>query len=107
MRYKYWDDYSIGDVSYLDGHHDPNKYAIEKWVDCEPHEATDWNTGKKVMIERYCYVIAELTWDEHEKWFEFSSVGMRYIEDRKDGLEEFIISFVEEETKRRTKREEF
>ena len=101
MRYRYWDDYSIGDVNYLDGHHNPDMYAIEKWVDCEPHEAIDGRTGKKVIVERYCFSIGNLEWDNHEKWFEFSSVGMRYLEERKDGLEEFILKFVEEETRRR------
>ena len=41
------------------------------------------------MIE---YVFTE-TWNEDELWFDFESVGTRYLEDRIDGLEKWIIQF--------------
>ena len=41
----------------------------------------------------YCFSIAQLVYDKKEGGFEFESVGLRYLQYREDGLEEFVISW--------------
>jgi hypothetical protein len=47
------------------------------------------------MSDRYCFSIGQLSWDKEEGWFDFESVGTRYLEYRIDGLEEWILEFCE------------
>ena len=79
--------------AYLDGHFDPYKFDLVKWVDYDPHEAIDFYTGEKKTITRHCFTVATLIWCEREKDFEFESCGLRYLEYRIDGLEKFIFDF--------------
>lgn len=39
----------------------------------------------------HCWSIAHLIYNEFECSFDFESVGTRYLKDREDGLEEFIM----------------
>lgn len=39
----------------------------------------------------HCWSIAYLTYNEYERGFEFKSIGTRYLKDREDGLEEFVM----------------
>ena len=90
-----WNGFQFRSPSYLDGHFEPHKFDLVKWVDCEPHEVTDLYTGKKRISTRYCFSIAALIWDTKEPGFDFESVGLRYLEYRIDGLENFILDFCE------------
>lgn len=88
-----WNGFQFRAPVYLDGHFEPHKFSLIKWYEHEPYEAIDLYTGEKVIKTRTCYTIATLTWDEKEEWFEFESCGLRYLTDRIDGLEKFILDF--------------
>ena len=88
-----WNGFQFRAPEYLDGHFEPHKFSLVKWEDHEPYEVTDLYTGKKMMSTRSCYTVATLSWDKKEEWFKFESCGLRYLEDRIDGLEKFILDF--------------
>ena len=94
-----WNGFQFRSPNYLDGHFEPYEFDLVKWKDCEPMEVTDLKTGKKKIQTRFCYSIGKLTWDKKEGGFEFSSCGLRYLKDRIDGLEEWILEFCEEMAK--------
>lgn len=76
----------------------PEKYKydwdIVKWCEYSPREVIDGRTGEKRISTRSCYTIGTLRWNREERYFTFESCGTRYLEDREDGLEEFILDFV-------------
>lgn len=90
-----WNGFQFRAPIYLDGYFEPYKFNLVKWEDCEPHEVTDWDTGKKKMSTRYCFVVGTLLWNEKECAFDFESCGLRYLEYRINGLEKFILDFAE------------
>ena len=88
-----WNGFQIRPPVFLDGHFESDYYDVVKWVDHEPYEVTDFKTGKKKMSTRSCYTIATLKWDKKESSFQFESCGLRYLEDRIAGLEDWILNF--------------
>ena len=90
-----WNGFQFVSPSYLDGHFEPFKFDLVKWVEDKPHEVTDLETGEKKMQTEYCYSIAMLIWNPKEEWFDFESVGTRYLENRIGRLEEWILKFCE------------
>ena len=90
-----WNGFQFRAPVYLDGHFEPHKFDLVKWIDHEPCEVTDLYTGEKTVRTRNCFSIATLTWDTKEQDFEFESCGLRYLEHRIDGLEKFILDFCE------------
>lgn len=90
-----WNGFQFRAPAYLDGHFEPHQFDLVKWEECEPHEVIDWYTGEKKISTRYCFSIATLIWNKKEPGFEFESVGLRYLENRIDGLEKFILDFCE------------
>lgn len=54
-------------------------FSIVKWADDNSH----------------CWVIGRLKWDKKEPCFDFESVGTRYLQDREDGLEEWLLKWCE------------
>ena len=91
-----WNGFQFRSPIYLDGHFDPYKFDLVKWKDCDQHEVTEFTIGEKKIQTRYCFSIATLIWDKKEQTFEFESVGLRYLQHRVDGLEEYILNFCEE-----------
>ena len=89
---KVWNGFQFRSPTYLDGHFEPYKFDLVKWEECELPGIIDLYTGKP-MNSKYCYSIASLTWDKEECTFDFQSVGLRYLENRIDGLEKFILDF--------------
>lgn len=90
---KEWNGFQFRSPTYVDGHFESRKFDLVKWVDCEPHKVLDLKTGKKKISDRYCYSVGMLEWCPKEKWFDFKSVGTRYLEARIDGLEDWILAF--------------
>ena len=90
-----WNGFQFRAPTYLDGHFESHTFDLVKWVEHEPYEVTDFYTGEKFMQTRHCYSVGTLVWDERESGWEFESVGRRYLEERIDGLEEFILDFCE------------
>ena len=88
-----WNSFQFIAPRYLDGHFDPYKFDLVKWVNCNPHEVIDLYTGKNKISTRYCFTVATLILDKREQWFRFESCGLRYLEYRIDGLEKFILDF--------------
>ena len=88
-----WKGFQFRAPVYLDGHYEPHKFDLVKWVEHEPYEVMDWYTGEKVMNTKHCYSIGTLVWDNREQGFEFENCGLRYLRERIDGLEEFILDF--------------
>lgn len=43
----------------------------------------------------YCWSIGFLKWNRKEPCFEFESVGLRYLEDRENGFEEWLLKWCE------------
>lgn len=76
--------FQIRDITYLFCENkypeNPKKFDIVKWVDCEPFETINGRTGEKEIINKYCYSVGTLDWDEHEPCFEFQSIGLRWLE---------------------------
>lgn len=88
-----WNGFQIRQPTYLDGHFEPYKFDLVKWEDHNPMEVIDFDTGKKKISTRHCFSIGCLFWDSEDECFEFESCGLRYLECRVDGLEEFILDF--------------
>ena len=91
-----WNGFQFRSPAYLDGHFEPYEFDLVKWETCEPTEVTDFKTGKKKIQTRYCYSIGGLIWNKKECSFTFESVGLRYLQHRVDGLEDYILKFCEE-----------
>ena len=89
-----WNDFQIRDVQYIDGHIDLNRFDVVKWHNHVPIEVTDWKTGRKRLSSRSCYSIGVIEYDPQSESFDFNSVGLRFLEDYKEGLNEFILSFI-------------
>ena len=92
MRFK---DFEIRPTCFLDGPTDPKRWDVVKWHDHGPVAVTDWNTGEKKISTRSCYSVASLKWDEKEGCWDFKSVGLRFLRDYVDGLNEFILKWTE------------
>ena len=92
MRFK---DFEIRPTCFLDGHKDQKKWDVVKWCKCDPHEVVDGMTGKKKVIDTYCFSIAFLEWDDKEPCWEMRSVGTRFLEYYEEGLCEFILKWLE------------
>ena len=90
-----WNDFQFRAPVYVDGHFEPFKFSLVKWYDHEPMEVTDWVTGEKKISTRACFVIGTLIWNDKGHYFNFESCGLRYLEERIDGLEKFILDFCE------------
>ena len=43
--------------------------------------------------KEYCFTIGTLSWNKENEWFEFTSCGLRYLQEREDGLEKWILAF--------------
>lgn len=91
--YDVWENFEFRPPTYLDGHFEPNIYDLVKWNEHEPVEVIDWKTGTKKISTRNCFVIARLIWNKKECSLDFESCGLRYLEERVDGLEKFILDF--------------
>ena len=91
-----WNGFQFRSPTYLDGHFEPYEFDLVKWKECEPEEVIDFITGEKKIQTRYCYSVGKLIWDKNEQAFTFENVGLRYLTDRIDGLEEWILKFCEE-----------
>lgn len=88
-------DFEIRDVTYLiDPPKDrPIEFDLVKWQDHKPYEITDLKTGEKKTSTKSCFSIARLRWNDREPCFEFESIGLRYLENREDGLEEWLLKW--------------
>lgn len=85
--------FQIRDVVYIGEppKDEPIKFDIVKWVDCKPHEAIDFTTGRKCIVTRYCYSAAFLEWNLKEPCFEFKSVGLRWL---RSGASEDVVKMI-------------
>ena len=83
-----WNSFQFRSPTYLDGHFEPYEFDLVKWKECEPEEVMDFITGEKKIQTRYCYSIGKLIWDKNKQAFTFESIGLRYLTNRIDGLEE-------------------
>lgn len=97
------DGFQIKDVTYigLPPKDTPPQYDIVRHVDCEPYEAIDMKTGKRQIYTHYVYSVARLEWDAHNGWWQFRSIGTRWLEesDQKrvtDAVVSMILKFCEE-----------
>ena len=101
LSYAIWNDFEIRMPTYIDQHPEYDEFDIVKWVHCDPYEAVDLFTGKKKTCTEYCFSIGKLKWND-DTGMRFESCGTRYLRHRADGLEEFLLEFIEaEENKRR------
>jgi len=84
------DGYQVRDVVYLGKppENEPLKYSIDKWVpEDEPHMGTVFHivdgrfVPEEKMITEYCYAVGQIEWDDRNATFQFSSVGMRWLEE--------------------------
>lgn len=93
MRFK---DFEIRPTCFLDGHTDPKKWDVVKWVTREkPTEVFDLELGKKKLSDTFCFSVALLEWNEKEPCWEFRSVGTRFLEYYEEGLCEFVLKWTE------------
>ena len=88
-----WNGFQFRAPVYIDEHFEPYNFDLVKWQETKPHEVIDAYTGKKKISTRYCFTIGTLIWDPKEHSFDFHSCGLRYLEHRIDGLEQFIFDF--------------
>lgn len=88
-----WYGFQFRSPVYLDGHFEPYEFDLVKWVYRKPSETDNG------VSTRYCYSVGTLVWNKKDCNFSFKSVGLRYLRDRIDGLEEWILDFCEEMSK--------
>ena len=91
-----WNGFQFRSPTYLDGHFEPYEFDLVKWKECEPEEVIDFITGEKKIQTRYCYSVGKLIWNKNEQAWTVEGVGLGYVTDRVDGLEEGIWKFCEE-----------
>lgn len=90
-------DFQIRDVIYLEDiigkkvENRPTRFDIVKYEQCEPHEVIEFKNGRKKIQTEYCYSVGHLEWDSKEPGFEFSSVGLRWLE---SGADEEVIKMI-------------
>lgn len=71
---------------------DPPTPDYHKWN----FDLVKWTRGQVNGVEKdYCFSIGHLTWNRKEPCFEFRSCGLRYLEYREDGLEEWLLKWCE------------
>lgn len=90
-----WNGFQFREPVHVTGHVEPYSYDLVLWKETEPHLVAKFESGEKAMITRYCFSVAKLKWNPKDHSFEFSSCGVRYLEHRIDGLEQFILDFCE------------
>lgn len=89
-----WNGFQFRTPVYIDGRHNPHRFDLVKWVQRdEPIEVIDLPTGDRRLSTEYCYTVAWLNWNPKDEYFDFESCGTRYLRDRVDGLEEWILEF--------------
>lgn len=59
------------------------KYEVVKWRQCMTKNG------------EYSYPIAYIEYSFKEPFWEFKSIGTRYLENREEGLEEYILEYIE------------
>ena len=59
-------------------------FDLVKWENC--YDSSD---------KEYCFSVGHLEWNLKESCFEFKSCGLRYLEYREDGLEEWLLKWCE------------
>ena len=91
-----WNGFQFRSPAYLDGPFEPYEFDLVPWETCEPTEVPAFKTGNQKIQTRYCYSIGGLIWNKKECAFTFESVGLRYLQHRVDGLEDYILKFCEE-----------
>lgn len=92
MKFK---DFEIRPTTTLDGSTPRNRYELVKWKKYpSPIEVVDLVTGETKEQQHGCFVIAFLEYNEKEPCWEFRSVGLRYLEYREDGLEDYIQAYL-------------
>lgn len=78
-------DFEVRDIVYLGGYKDTTESAkrldVVKWETHSPMEVVNAKTGKKEISTRCCYSIGTLEWDDDERWWDFKSCGLRFLED--------------------------
>ena len=79
MRFK---DFEFRPPTFLDGHTEKDWYNLVKW--------TKTNDGKE-----YHFVIASIKYNNKECGWDFASCGTRYLQYREDGLEEWVLRFID------------
>ena len=71
---------------------DPPTPDYHKWN----FDLVKWTRGPVNGVEEdYCFSIGHLEWNRKEPCFEFRSCGLRYLEYREDGLEEWLLKWCE------------
>ena len=96
------DGMQIMDVTYigLPPKGTPPTFDIVKHVDCEPYEAIEMRTGERKTYTHYVYSVARLEWDAHEGWWQFRSVGTRWLEAKPtEAVVNMILKFCEDKAK--------
>jgi len=96
------DGLQIRDVTYvgLPPTGTPPKYDIVKHVDCEPYVAVDGRTGERKTYTHYVYSVGCLEWDAHNGWWQFRSVGTRWLEAKPtEAVVNMILKFCEDKAK--------
>ena len=98
--------YQIRDVVYMGRppKDAPVMFDIVKWYQCEPNEVMSMEMNsrgtydmKKKIVTEYCYSVAVLEWNAHESWFDFKSVGTRWLEEKpEEDVIDMIMKFCEE-----------
>lgn len=83
MRFK---DFEIRKCTFIG---DPPTPDYHKWN----FDVVKW--GKNNDGKEYCWSIGHLEWDRNEYGFKFRSVGVRYLQYREDGLEEWLLKWCE------------
>lgn len=88
-------EFGLSKVSFFGSGKDvfPHKIHVVKWVECEPFTAYSFDKKKYVTVDKHCYVIGSLEWNDHEPCWEFSSVGTRYLEDGTEELNKWLMDF--------------
>lgn len=87
-------EFALCKATYIDRRNTfPYEIAVVREVQCEPFTALSLDEGKYVTRTSYVYTIAHLKWNSKEPCWEFSSVGVRYLEDSDTELNKWLLDF--------------
>lgn len=66
-----------------------NKFEIRKIGNA--YEIVKWNENNS--FHSTCFTVGYLIWDKKNEGFDFKSCGIRYLQHREEGLEEWILAW--------------
>lgn len=95
-----WNGFQIREPVYMDSSFNPFKFDLVKWNDRSQESQYTLKDLDGNVASRTCFSIAMLEYDPDDGEWNIQMIGLRYLEYRIDGLEEFIKDFCDKMNKK-------